>query len=209
MVNLSVKCTSLFLDEQHRFVRMLFLAAILHLLLFLTLDVRFNTMKPLKNMMAQIIDVRLNPEQPEIEYTAKNQSSNALPELEGITFGVKPQEQKRRRTVSAAAHESRDASYLTRWQSYVEQYGNNHYPEVALKNNLRGNLRLLVAVNKDGTIHEVSIRQSSGSAVLDQAAINLVYQAAPFEPLPPEVANDIEILEIIRTWQFRGKFSTS
>ncbi len=206
MVNLSVKWSALFLDEQHRFVRMLFLAAMLHVFLFLSLDVRFSAMKPLRKMMAQIIDVQLNPDPPEIEYTAA--PSNATPELEGTIFqdGVRP---LRRRTVSAASHETRDASYLARWQSYVEHYGNNHYPQEALKNNLRGNLRLLVAVKKDGTIHEVIIRQSSGSPVLDQAAVNLVYQAAPFEPLPAEVANDTEILEIIRTWQFRGKFSTS
>lgn len=114
----------------------------------------------------------------------------------------------RRRTISAASHQSKDAAYLARWQSYVEEYGNNHYPSTALKNNLKGNLRLLVAVNKDGSLNEISIRQSSGSPILDQAAIDIVMQAAPFEPLPPEIACDIEVLEIIRTWQFRGTLST-
>jgi protein TonB len=67
----------------------------------------------------------------------------------------------------------------------------------------------MVALNKDGSIHQVNIRQSSGSEVLDQAAIRLVYAAAPFDPLPAEISQDIEILEIIRTWQFRGQLSTS
>lgn len=115
----------------------------------------------------------------------------------------------RKRTISAASHESKDAAYLARWQSYVEEFGNLHYPQEILKNNLRGELRLLVAVKKDGTVHEVSIRQSSGYLALDQAAIEIVYNAAPFEPLPDDVADDIEVLEIIRTWQFRGKLSTS
>jgi protein TonB len=127
------------------------------------------------------------------------------------TSGEKlPRQQKlQKRTISAASHQTRDEAYLARWQSYVEDYGNRHYPEVALKNNLRGDLRLLVAVKKDGTVHEVSVRQSSGSPELDAQAIKLVHMASPFEPLPPEIAQDTEILEIIRTWQFRGKLSTS
>lgn len=115
----------------------------------------------------------------------------------------------RKRTISAAAHESKDAAYLAKWQLYIEQFGNTHYPQSALQNNLQGNLRLLVAVNKDGSLHAVNIRQSSGSALLDAAAINIVTLAAPFEPLPPEIAKDTDVLEIIRTWQFLGKLSTS
>ena len=72
-----------------------------------------------------------------------------------------------------------------------------------------GDLRLLVALNKDGSVYEVKIRQSSGSRLLDEAAIKLVYQAAPYESLPPEISQDIDILEIIRTWQFRGSLTTS
>lgn len=115
----------------------------------------------------------------------------------------------RKRVVSAASHEAKDAEYLGRWQTYVEKYGNSHYPDVALKSNLRGNLRLLVAINRDGSLREVTVRQSSGSPILDQAAINIVIKSAPFEPLPPELADEIDVLEIIRTWQFRGKLSTS
>jgi len=135
------------------------------------------------------------------------------PPLITETFAPSPNAQSskfvRKRTISAASHETKDAAYLARWQSYVEEFGNHHYPKIALKNNLRGELRLLVAIKKDGTVHEVSVRQSSGSAALDQAAIEIVYHAAPFEPLPNELAGDIEVLEIIRTWQFRGKLSTS
>lgn len=122
---------------------------------------------------------------------------------------VKPMIVPRRRIVSAAAHEAKDAAYLASWQAYVEKYGNSHYPELALKNDLRGNLRLLVAINRDGSLREVSLRKSSGSPILDQAAINIVLQSAPFDPLPEELAGDFEVLEIIRTWQFRGKLSTS
>lgn len=114
----------------------------------------------------------------------------------------------RRRVVSAAAHAAADAAYLDRWQNYVEQYGNAHYPSTVLNNNLQGNLRLLVAINRDGSLRDVIVRRSSGSSILDEAAVNIVKQAAPFDPLPPEIAKNTDILEIIRTWQFRGTLST-
>jgi TonB family protein len=117
--------------------------------------------------------------------------------------------QLKRKVISAASFESRDAKYLSNWQNYVEKYGNDHYPKSILNSNLQGNLRLLVAINRDGSLQEVTIRQSSGSPILDQAAVDIVLNAAPFAPLPPEMADEIDVLEIIRTWQFRGKLSTS
>ncbi len=202
----------LILDDQQRFARMLIFAAISHLVFFLYFD--FKAYNPPMKTLATMIEVNLSPpEQIEIEFSQSPQTSPAvnkdITNQEGISFVPKLNSALRKRTISAASHEKRDASYLNRWQAYVENYGNNHYPSVALHNNLRGDLRLLVALRKDGTIHEVSIRRSSGKAELDEAAIKLVYQAAPFEPLPAEITNDTDILEIIRTWQFRGELSTS
>lgn len=114
----------------------------------------------------------------------------------------------RRKVISAAAHEAKDAAYLVKWQTYIEKYGNAHYPRSILNSNLQGNLRLLVAINRDGSLQGVTIRQSSGSPILDQAAIDIVLKAAPFDPLPSEIADETDVLEIIRTWQFRGKHST-
>ena len=110
--------------------------------------------------------------------------------------------------ISAASHQAKDAEYLANWQNYIEKYGNDHYPKSILNSNLQGNVRLLVAVNRDGSLNSVSVRQSSGIPTLDEAAVNIVFNAAPFEPLPNNLAEDIDVLEIIRTWQFRGKLST-
>ena len=115
----------------------------------------------------------------------------------------------RKRIISSTTHEDRDKNYLSRWQAYLENIGNQHYPKIALKNDIRGNLRLMVAINKDGSVNKVTIRQSSGHKILDDAALMIVSKAAPFEPLPNEITQDVDILEIIRTWQFRGNFATS
>ncbi len=200
------------LDDQQRFAKMIIFASLLHLALFLSFDISYQV--PMKNILNSIVEVTLlAPEIASIDEPPSSLQPQETATTEGLSFDstakTKPTPVVRKRTISAASHEKRDAPYLDRWQAYVEHYGNTHYPTIALKHGLKGDLRLLVALNKDGTIHEVSVRSSSGSAQLDQAAIDLVYQAAPFEPLPKEITTDTEILEIIRTWQFRGELVTS
>lgn len=107
-----------------------------------------------------------------------------------------------RRLTSVATRAAADAQYLHEWGQKVERTGNRHYPQEALNRNITGNLRLSVAINPDGSVHEVEILQSSGQRVLDQAAIQIVHRAAPFNQFPPEIRQDIDRLEIIRTWNF-------
>ena len=108
----------------------------------------------------------------------------------------------RRRHISAATHESRDALYLHTWRNHVERVGNDHYPQEAKDKELFGELRMLVALNTDGSVNNIEIRQSSGHHVLDAAAIQIVKLASPFAPFTEEMSKDTDILEIIRTWQF-------
>jgi protein TonB len=66
---------------------------------------------------------------------------------------------------------------------------------------------LLVAILPDGSIKEVVLLESSGHAVLDDAAINIVRLAAPYAPFPDDLRGSTDVLEIIRTWQFRKNSS--
>lgn len=107
-----------------------------------------------------------------------------------------------RRLTSAATRAAADAQYLHEWGQKVERTGNRHYPQEALNQQITGNLRLLVAINPEGGVHEVEILQSSGHSVLDQAAIQIVHLAAPYKRFPPEIRETTDRLEIIRTWNF-------
>jgi len=107
-----------------------------------------------------------------------------------------------RRLTSAATRAAADAQYLHEWGQKVERTGNRHYPEEALNQQITGSLRLSVAINPDGGVHEVEILQSSGHSVLDQAAIQIVHLAAPYKRFPPEIRETTDRLEIIRTWNF-------
>jgi len=59
-----------------------------------------------------------------------------------------------------------------------------------------------VALNADGTVHEISILRPSGEPIIDAAAKRIVNLAAPFPPFPPEILENTDILNITRTWEF-------
>lgn len=114
-----------------------------------------------------------------------------------------------RRLTSVATRESDDALYLHNWRTKIEAIGNQHYPAKARQQNLNGNLRLVVSLLPNGDVHKVEVLESSGHTILDQAAIRIVHLAAPYAPFPPAMSSKVDILEIIRTWQFQRNRLTS
>ena len=112
---------------------------------------------------------------------------------------------KRITSLSTAA--SADAFYLNSWRRKIEKIGNLNYPVEARKRKLYGSLRLLVAIEADGSLRRVKILDSSGHKMLDDAAVRIVRLAAPFAPFPDELRATTDLLEIIRTWQFRKNSS--
>jgi len=105
------------------------------------------------------------------------------------------------RLSAASTMRDKGAWYKDEWRRKVERIGNLNYPEDARRRQLYGSLRLLVSINRDGTLHEVQILEPSGEPVLDQAALRIVRLAAPYAPFTGDLA-DIDRLEIIRTWRF-------
>lgn len=103
---------------------------------------------------------------------------------------------------SASTKKSHDALYLDGWRRRIEVVGNINYPNEARIQRLYGNLRMLVALFPNGEVSEIQILQSSGHSVLDQAAVQIVNMAAPFDPFPEAMRAEADILEIIRTWRF-------
>lgn len=113
------------------------------------------------------------------------------------------------RVTAASTLRSSNAWYVQNWISKVTRVGNINYPTEARRAGIYGTLRMLVSLKKDGTIKELVILQSSGSTVLDDAAIRIVRMAAPFAPFPDEMREEADELEIIRTWSFQRRGLTS
>jgi len=115
-----------------------------------------------------------------------------------------------RRLTSVSARSTADAYYLESWRRKVESVGNLNYPDEARRDHLYGSLVLLVSIASDGQLKDVRVLDSSGQPVLDDAAVRIVKLSAPFAPFPPEMRADTDVLEIIRTWQFRrNRYSSS
>ncbi len=107
-----------------------------------------------------------------------------------------------RQMTSVSTKSSADAEYLNRWTQKIELLGNENFPRAALDNRIFGSLRLSVLVNRDGSVDRVEILKSSGYPVLDQAAVQIVRLASPFDSFPPEILETADQLDIIRTWRF-------
>ena len=109
----------------------------------------------------------------------------------------------RRYTISSAStKKSHDALYLDNWRRRIETIGNINYPKEARREQIYGSLRLLVALLPNGEVKRIRVMKSSQHKVLDQAAIEIVELAAPFQPFPQAMRDEVDILEIIRTWHF-------
>lgn len=115
------------------------------------------------------------------------------------TLANKPRE---RVLTSVSTLASKEAEYLNTWTQKIEAFGNRNFPQEALNQQLTGQLRLEVVIKHDGTVYEINLKQSSGHKLFDDSAQQIVRQAAPFSPFPPEIKQDYEHLVIIRTWYF-------
>ncbi len=108
----------------------------------------------------------------------------------------------REKYISARSRESTYAVYIEKWRRLVERVGNLNYPEEARLQKLQGSLVLDVAISADGAVSKIRVLSSSGYKTLDDAAARIVLMAAPFAPFPDTIKTEIDILHIVRTWEF-------
>lgn len=112
------------------------------------------------------------------------------------------QKRPRREFVGANAKSYVFARYVEDWVAKVERIGNLNYPDAARRQGVYGSLRLSVSIFADGRVEKIEIDKTSGSKLLDQAAIRIVDMAAPYAPFSKEMREKADILSITRTWTF-------
>jgi protein TonB len=109
----------------------------------------------------------------------------------------------KRKFISASTQAYEYAAYMRAWVEKVERIGNLNFPEEARRQGLSGRLIMTVSVARNGEVKGVIINRSSGRKILDDAAMRVVQLASPFQPLP-RTSEDIDILEITRTWDYKN-----
>lgn len=108
----------------------------------------------------------------------------------------------REKFITASTREYKYAAYMEAWRRKVEAVGKLNYPAEARSQGLTGSLLLTVRIAPDGTLVDATLRRSSGHAVLDRAAQDIVRWAAPYAPFPADIRAEADLLVITRTWQF-------
>lgn len=139
------------------------------------------------------------PESPELNRLREEQARLAA-EVDAArqAYASRP----RRKFISGLAKEYFYAAYIHYLDTRLQRIGNLNYPEEARRNHIHGELILTLAINRDGSIHSIEIVKSSGQRVLDDAAVQIARMAAPFNPIPQDPGEHVDILHVTRTWLF-------
>ena len=154
---------------------------------------------------AKAADNKPKPQAPPAPVYDSSQLSSEIASLEAELAQQVEQYAKRPRVSrqnSAATMRDISAWYRDEWRKKVERIGNLNYPDEARRQRIYGSLRMLVIVDRNGAVQELRVLESSGQAVLDEAAMRIVRLAAPFAPFSGELAQKFDQVEIIRTWRF-------
>ena len=104
--------------------------------------------------------------------------------------------------ISADTREATIAAYLDNWKRRIEAVGDEYFPELGELDGLTGSPTLEVSIEASGQLSEVIIRKSSGSQVLDKAALDILRRASPFDPFPAEIRSDYDRLRFAYKWLF-------
>ena len=144
------------------------------------------------------------PDQPAIDASQINQQAREMAQLQARISQQWDEYQKRpkRAFVGANVREYAFARYVEDWVTKVERVGNVNYPEAARRQGIYGSLKLTVSIYSDGRLEAVEVDRSSGSKILDAAAVKIVELATPYAKFPEDMRKKTDILSITRTWTF-------
>ncbi len=139
-----------------------------------------------------------------------NQSlkNDQLIDMEEENLAVQPQNTQKtdvqhlaQNLQQSATRHALEAAYVKSWISHIEAWGNQH-SELLKKPETHRQLQLLVTILSSGKVKKIKILQSSGSRILDEQAVRIVYQAAPFAAFDQAMQNSMNEIDILRTWEF-------
>ena len=126
-----------------------------------------------------------------IAMEAGREQTLPLPQEDDATMLIRDDE-PRQLIISADTRESVVAAYLDNWKRRIEAVGGAYLPQLGELDNSTGSPTLMVAIDASGDLSEAVISKSSGSVVLDLAALDIIQRASPFDPFPTEVTSEYD-----------------
>ena len=134
----------------------------------------------------------------DLEYSKKDISSNTLGKIE--TSMNSSQSFKVKKLQANSMVTSEEAVYLNLWQRKIETMGDKI---ISSKEGIfEGRVQIMATLDMNGNLINSKILISSGNPVIDDMAISILKESAPFAPFNKDMSNEYGILEIIRDWNF-------
>ena len=96
---------------------------------------------------------------------------------------------------SRAASAAEAVAFRSAWAAALSW--NKHYPEAARAKGDQGTVRLALTIGRSGQVMSAHVVGSSGSATLDQAALEMARNASG-RPLPPEMGSSVSLIVPVR-----------
>jgi TonB family protein len=136
---------------------------------------------------AEVLTIEIKSAEPELKPKQKQEDKK---EVKKEIKKPKPvQEEKavngddwREDTVDLGSTDIKYASYLYKIKKQILKVW--LYPQKAYEKNEEGTVVVKMAIDADGSIAETRLMASSGSAILDESALNVVRAASPYDSLP-------------------------
>ena len=95
---------------------------------------------------------------------------------------------------------SEEAVYLNLWQREIETAGDKII--ASKQSSLSGTVQIMAKIDIYGNLVSSEILISSGNTLVDQMAISILNESAPFAPFNETMSNEYSLLEIVRDWNF-------
>ena len=128
----------------------------------------------------------------------KNITSQALGEIQKSKNLSKSSKIKKLQANSVL--NSEEAIYLNLWQRKIETTGDKIISNK--ENYLDGKVQIMAIIDMNGNLLNSKILISSGKKLIDEMAIHILEQSAPFAPFDTDMSNQYSVLEIVRDWNF-------
>lgn len=105
---------------------------------------------------------------------------------------------------STNAKSSIEATYIDAWAKKVERVGTHNFPKEAIRLRKNGTLIVNATLDQFGRVLDARVDTSSGSRILDNAALRIIKISSPFQALPKAIIERFDQLQITRTFIFNA-----
>tara|TARA_B100000609_G_C17204541_1_gene430147 strand:- start:1194 stop:1820 length:627 start_codon:yes stop_codon:yes gene_type:complete len=133
---------------------------------------------------------------------------NSNEEIEDNTASSKPQDGnfqafRVKKLEANSVVNSDEAMYLNIWQRKIETIGDKIIHENS--KDYQGTVQVMATIDKKGNLINSSILKSSGNIIIDNMAIQILNESAPFAPFNDAMTDDYSFIEIVRDWNFSSR----